>query len=171
MADLNAAFDQRWDTRHRGTDSDPSSAKRRAVDQFHGMLQWPQPLCQPFRDLLAHRKLIPYLNTLLGRGWRMDHSPVMLTAEAGFAGAHGGGMSVHGSTQHLFRDGAYYVYRNGQMRSGMLVCSFQLADIARGDGGFGVVPCAPSLPHPTTPAPSRDLSAFLAVTSRRIWSV
>lgn len=35
---------------------------------------------------------------------------------------------------------AYYRYVNGVMRSGMLVCSFQLADITEGDGGFGVVP-------------------------------
>ena len=30
-----------------------------------GMLTWEQPWCQPFRDLIAHRKLIPYLNALL----------------------------------------------------------------------------------------------------------
>src|SRR5581483_5905281 len=38
-----------------------------------GMLTFEEPHCQPFRDLLAHPKLLPYLNTMLGRGWRLDH--------------------------------------------------------------------------------------------------
>ncbi len=42
-----------------------TNAKRHAVDQFHGMLGWPLPHSQPFRDLLAHPKLVPYLNTIL----------------------------------------------------------------------------------------------------------
>ena len=117
VARLNAAFDARWEERHRGS----GAAKRKAVDQFHGMLQWPAPHCQPFRDLLTHSKLVPYLNSLLGRGWRLDHSPVMLTATANYDGPPGGGMSVHGSSAHEWRPGAYYTYANGEMRTGMLV--------------------------------------------------
>ena len=33
------------------------------------MLTWQQPHCQPFRDLLAHPKLVKYMNTMMGRGW------------------------------------------------------------------------------------------------------
>ena len=80
---LNASFDANWDRRVLGA----TNAKRHAVDQFHGMLGWPLPHSQPFRDLLAHPKLVPYLNTIFGRGWRMDHSPFMLTCEAGYRGA------------------------------------------------------------------------------------
>lgn len=29
---------------------------------FSGMLTWDQPWCQPFRDLLAHKNILPYLN-------------------------------------------------------------------------------------------------------------
>ena len=37
------------------------------------MLTWPQPYCQPFRDLLAHRRIVPPLQELLGEGFRLDH--------------------------------------------------------------------------------------------------
>ena len=135
VAALNASLDANWDRRSRGFES----AKRKAYDQMHGMLEWPTEDAQPFRDLLAHAKVVPYLNTILGRGWRMDHSPFLLSSTAGFEGQVGGGMSVHGSTAIQHHGGSYYHYANGQMRSGMLVCAFQLTDMAEGDGGFGVV--------------------------------
>ena len=135
VAALNASLDANWDRRSRGFESE----KRKAFDQMHGMLEWPTADAQPFRELLAHPKVVPYLNTILGRGWRMDHSPFLLSSTAGFEGQVGGGMSVHGSTAIQHHGGSYYHYANGQMRSGMLVCAFQLTDMAEGDGGFGVV--------------------------------
>ena len=50
-------------------------------------------------------------------------------------------MAVHGGGTAGSHGGepfgpAYYRYANGEMRSGMLVCSFQLEGIAPGDGGF-----------------------------------
>lgn len=118
---------------------------RPTLAQFHGMLGWPKPYSQPFRDLLAHRKLVPYLNAILGPGFRMDHSPFMLTAVSGYRGDPGGGMAVHGGgTQGDHGTDAFgaahYRYANGEMRAGMLVCSFQLADMTEGDGGFGCIP-------------------------------
>ena len=53
---LNASFDANWDRRINGADN--AQGKRRGFDQFHGMLSWPLPHSQPFRDLLAHRKLV-----------------------------------------------------------------------------------------------------------------
>ena len=101
VAALNASLDANWDRRSRGFES----AKRKAYDQMHGMLEWPTADAQPFRDLLAHAKVVPYLNTILGRGWRMDHSPFLLSSTAGFEGQVGGGMSVHGSTAIQHRAG------------------------------------------------------------------
>eukprot|EP01051_Picozoa_sp_SAG22_P006154 SAG22_NODE_393_length_11204_cov_5.356686_6_plen_203_part_00 len=51
-----------------------------------------------------------------------------------------GGMSVHGATARHFSGSAYYEYNNGQMRNGLTNCVFMLRSIAKGDGGFGVVP-------------------------------
>ena len=39
----------------------------------------------------------------------------------------------------------YYVWRNGQMHNGLTVAAFQLVDVHPGDGGLGVIPCAPLL--------------------------
>ena len=62
---LNDAFDANWDQCREDPIGDPSGnmagTAKRGI--FTGMLTWAQPHCQPFRDLLAHRKLLPYLNT------------------------------------------------------------------------------------------------------------
>lgn len=62
VSQLNRAFDENWDKRHLGVGG--------RQNEFTGMLEWPQPYCQPFRDLLAHPKSLPYLNTQFGQGWR-----------------------------------------------------------------------------------------------------
>jgi hypothetical protein len=72
---LNGAFDANWHMRRQGSDE----ARSMGYDQFYGMMQWKEPHCTPFRELLAHVKVIPYLNTLFGRGWKLDHEPFMLT--------------------------------------------------------------------------------------------
>lgn len=102
---------------------------------FTGMLTWDQPWSQPFRDLLAHRKAIPYLNAIHGRGWRIDHAPFILT---GTRGAEG--LVIHGSTAHHFDGSQYYTYANGQMRCGMVVFQYQLHEVRAGDGGLCVIP-------------------------------
>ena len=83
---LNAAFDANEDKRgqdgnHNTGGSDALEGRRRGM--FTGMLEWEKPHCLPFRALLAHKKLIPYLDALFGRGWRMDHSPFMLWRRQG----------------------------------------------------------------------------------------
>ncbi len=140
---LDANWDKRGDDPNHHPDGNTYGPKRRGI--FTGMLTWEPPHCQPFRDLLAHPKLIPYLNTLFGRGWKMDHSPFMLTGGKGTEG-----LVIHGSTSRHFSDAQYYVYRNGQMRCGMIVCQFQLADVNEGDGGMCVVPGSHKANFPVT---------------------
>ena len=136
---LNDAFDANEDQRgedgnhHPGDGQALQAQHRRGI--FHGMLEWAQPHSLPFRALLAHKKLIPYLDTLFGRGWKMDHSPFMLCGGKGSAG-----LILHGSTARHFGGATYYTYANDQMRCGMIVCSFQLADTNEGDGGFCCIP-------------------------------
>ena len=43
-----------------------------------GMLGWEAPYCDPFRKILTHPKLIPYLLQLCGKGNRMDHMPLLI---------------------------------------------------------------------------------------------
>ena len=103
-------------------------------------------------ELLANPAVIPALNTLHGRGWRLDHSPWVIcgdqqrTADAvtpNAYGGDGGGGTSHG---HVWDPECRYHYANGVMRSGMVVVAFQLRDIKEGWGGFGVIPgvcCSP----------------------------
>src|SRR5712692_11760324 len=64
-----------------------------------GMLEWEHPWCEPFRELLAHPKTIQYLDTMHGRGWRLDHAPVVFYAHKGTEGLklHGPGHRFDGS--------------------------------------------------------------------------
>lgn len=104
---------------------------------FHQLntLTWEQPWCQPFRDLLAHPKVIPYLNTLLGRGWKLDHEVEVLTATVGCQG-----LPLHGEGNLHFNGSRFYQYQNGRMRCGLIVLQYYLKDANPGDGGLCVVP-------------------------------
>ena len=134
---LNDAFDANWDQRREDPIGDPSGnmagLHKRGI--LTGMLTWEQPHCQPFRDLLAHRKLLPYLDTLHGRGWKLDHEPLMITGSKGIEG-----LRIHGTTNVLFNGSRFYAYSNGQMRCGLLVVQYTLHDQNPGDGGLCVIP-------------------------------
>ncbi|HLK59718.1 MAG TPA: phytanoyl-CoA dioxygenase family protein [Chthonomonadaceae bacterium] len=135
---LNAAFDANREKQGEDGNSNIGNSttlrgeRKRGI--FTGMLTWEHPWCEPFRALLAHPKTLPYLNTMLGRGWRLDHEPFLL---CGGAGAEG--LILHGPGNNF--DGAqYYTYKNGRMRCGMVVLQYQLADVNPGDGGFCCIP-------------------------------
>src|SRR5688572_21861488 len=75
---LNEAFDANRDKMVEDGNSNTGNSttlKGHKRGMFTGMLAWEHPWCDPFRDLLAHPKARPYLDTLHGKGWRMDHSP------------------------------------------------------------------------------------------------
>ena len=134
---LNAAVDANQDKIKDDGNSHPAGNlvgefKR---GMFSGMLAWDKPWCLPFRELLAHPKIVPYLNEMMGRGWKMDHSPFILTSKVGTEG-----LRLHGSTARLFDGAQYYTYNNGRMRCGMVVFQYQLADVNPGDGGLCVIP-------------------------------
>ena len=98
-----------------------------------GMLTWPTPWCQPFRDLLAHPGIVPYLTELLGGGFRLDHLYGIMM-EKGTEGhvLHGGGTAD--DLTH------FYQFHNGKMRNGLTVVSWILTDCGPGDGGFACIP-------------------------------
>ena len=134
---LNDSFDANWDERGEapGRHSSGNMAGPLKRGLFSGMLTWEQPWCQPFRDLLAHRKLLPYLDTLMGRGWKLDHDAFMLTGVKGTEG-----LDIHGTTNVQFNGSRFYAYTNGRMRCGLIVVQYTLADADPGDGGLCVVP-------------------------------
>eukprot|EP01045_Picozoa_sp_COSAG04_P010640 COSAG04_NODE_657_length_11477_cov_17.225962_9_plen_181_part_00 len=120
---------------------DPASGAHR-IDHF-GFLAWPAPAGELFRQMLAHPKLVPYLQGLCGQGYRMDHDCPMITMEQGAPGGglHGGGGSFD-PLQYYVWDGA-----SQSMHNGLIVVALQLSDTAEGDGGLAVV----SGSRPSTP--------------------
>ena len=53
-----------------------------------GMLSWEQPHCEPFRELLCHESVKPYLEGVLGKGYRLDHGPGLIAMEPGVLSSH-----------------------------------------------------------------------------------
>ena len=134
---LNEALDANRDKRKNDTASSTSEALKGAQLRglYEGMLSWDQPWCRPFREVLANPRIFPYLNTLLGRGWKMDHSPFIFTADRGTEG-----LRLHGYGQAEFNGSRFYHYQNGAMRCGLINCQYQLTDVNPGDGGLCVIP-------------------------------
>lgn len=94
------------------------------------LLALEKPFCGPFREMLAHPKTVPHLNTILGEGWRLDHGPGLIAMDKGCSG----GM-LHGNF-----DNAPYFYREGKIFTGLCVIEYMLADEGPGDGGLSLVP-------------------------------
>lgn len=134
---LNHALDANHNLRQEDTASaangDLSGSRLRGL--YNGMLTWEKPWCQPFRDLLANRTIIPYLNTLLGPGWKLDHDPFIFTSSAGTEG-----LRLHGAGSVTFNGSRFYKFQNGHMRCGLINCQYQLTDVNPGDGGLMLIP-------------------------------
>ena len=99
------------------------------------MLHWDEPWCNPFREMLVHPRIVPYLNEILGKGFRMDHQMFLIWMDKGSEG-----FRLHGSSGPGFDPNQYYIFRNGRMHNGLTVVSFQLTDVNPGDGGLAVIP-------------------------------
>jgi hypothetical protein len=62
-------------------------------------LGWAAPFCDPFREVLCHSSLVPALHDLLGVGYRLDHSPLLIAMAKGSEGhtLHGGAVTESGT--------------------------------------------------------------------------
>ena len=100
-----------------------------------GLLAWEKPWRDPFREMIAHPRIVPYLHDILGPGYRMDHNAGLITMREGAEGH-----TFHGSSGPGFDPHQYYIFKNGRMHNGLTVASWQLADTNPGDGGFSLIP-------------------------------
>jgi ectoine hydroxylase-related dioxygenase (phytanoyl-CoA dioxygenase family) len=130
-----------------GSSTLAGTAKRRILND---LITLDHPWCDPFRDLLAHPKLLPYLNTLLGPGWRMDHAPALFVADQGAAG-----LAVHGATGRSPAQSAAYAYANGKMQCGLVAVEFCLTPHDEGEGGFAVIAGSHKANFPVPPGIKR----------------
>jgi len=96
---------------------------------FHSFLNWGQP----FVDLLDHPRLMPYLKTMLGDGFRLDHYyGIYLRDGAGPLNLHGGNTP--------YDPPEYYHFRNDKMYNGLVVVGWNLTDTGPESGGFCCIP-------------------------------
>ena len=102
---------------------------------FGGLLTLESPWCDAFRSLLAHPRINPYLDVILGKGFRLDHTHSVIVQEKGCEGH-----ILHGSTGPAFDPNQYYIVRDGRMHNGLSVVTWQTHDVNPGDGGFCLVP-------------------------------
>ena len=100
-----------------------------------GLFGWDSPWGDPFRALIAHPRIVPYLNVILGSGFRMDHNGGLITMRK-CAEGH----LLHGSSGPGFDPHQYYLFKNGQMHNGLTVVVWQFSDVNQGDGGLCIIP-------------------------------
>ena len=115
-----------------------------------GLLELPEPYCEPFRRMIAHPVVEHRLNWMGASGGRMDGA-------TGFVAVKGtSGHSLHGANDPL-DPGRCYIHHNGRSYCGAVTVTWQLRDVRAADGGFACVPGSHKTCYPTPPGiPSCD---------------
>mmetsp|Transcript_25592 Transcript_25592/g.54647 ORF Transcript_25592/g.54647 Transcript_25592/m.54647 type:complete len:424 (-) Transcript_25592:892-2163(-) len=102
-------------------------------------LEWGETESRVFKSILAHPRLVPVFHGILGKGYRMDHLPMVLAQNMGSEGfqLHGGTVDC---TSGEYNPHLAYHCHHGTIRSALLGCNVILRDHNPGDGGFCIVP-------------------------------
>jgi hypothetical protein len=103
----------------------------KSAHRFGDLLHWGRP----YTDLLDNAATLPYLESLLGPRFRLDH----LYCDVIQGGLSPIGASLHGGGTP-FDPSQYYHFRDGKMHNGLTVVAYNLHDVGPSDGGFGCVP-------------------------------
>lgn len=106
---------------------------------------------ESFKRLIDHPKILPYLIELLGPYVRLDHDYAifMNSGERGgrLHGGEDGGRPGGPEADH------WYKYRDGVIRNGLCVMTYNLADAPEGAGGFACIPGSHKSNFPTEVPP------------------
>lgn len=124
LAALNAILDRRI------TQEMPRDATTHRFWAPGGLLGWGAP----YRDLIDHPRILPYLEEFIGGDARLDHDygDVLRRGHSPI------GASLHGGATP-FDPLMAYQHRDGRSRCGLMVVAYNLHDVNPGDGGFGAV--------------------------------
>ena len=107
--------------------------------RFGGFLLW----AEPFRTLLDHPRILPYLEVLLGDGFRLDHYyGIHMATNTDGLRLHGGGTPYEAEEYYVFRD---------RMFNGLSVVTWALTDAPPGQGGFACIPGSHKANYPCPP--------------------
>ncbi|MBP95371.1 hypothetical protein CMK18_05420 [Candidatus Poribacteria bacterium] len=115
------------------------------VDEMNQMIEDgdrsgpPSTWGEPFKNLIDHAKILPYLLELIGPYVRIDHDYAMFMQSGISTGGrlHGG---EDGGRPGGPEGDHWYKYRDGIIRNGLCVVTYNLAPAKVGDGGFACVP-------------------------------
>jgi len=137
---LNAAVDAnaeafRTDPTRTGSAGSALSGERARLTSFTDPLRWPREDAKAFAELIAPPEVQRWLDSLMGRGWRLDGAPQILLAGTGAEGLH-----LHGSGSQWFSPVTYYACQNGLIRCGLVTVEYALSPAGPGDGGFACIP-------------------------------
>ena len=143
---------------HRGQNHQPILGSDRTVLSDNQDAAWSSPslleLGSSFVNLIDLPQISPYLTTLLGEHYRLDHDYAKIDskmpARERTLYLHGGGQGAGGARDLVGpSDGGqcYYRYSNGKFFNGLVAVAFELDDVREGDGGFACVPGSLSLIH------------------------
>ena len=95
---------------------------------------------EPFKRLIDHPIILPYLVELLGPYVRLDHDYAIIMnngdTKGGLHGGEDGGHARRNAGDH------WYKYRDGVIRNGLSVMTYNLADAPAGAGGFACIPAS-----------------------------
>ena len=102
------------------------------------VLEWGEE-SRVFKSILAHPRLVPVFQGILGVGYRMDHLPMVIAQNKGSEGfqLHGGTIDCSSGEYNPY---LAYTCLHGTLRSALLGCNVILEDHNPGDGGFCIVP-------------------------------
>ncbi|MBT5875794.1 MAG: mitomycin antibiotics/polyketide fumonisin biosynthesis protein [Candidatus Latescibacteria bacterium] len=120
---LNSILDQKC------ADEMPSDA---SSCRFMGdLIEWGTP----YRKLIDLDCVLPYLESILGERFRLDHDYLdVIQGQKGPIGS-----TLHGGQTPY--DSTYgYTCQNGDIRCGLIAIAYNLKDVNPGDGGFGCIP-------------------------------
>lgn len=144
VADLSTRLEGRRkvdDKRHYGSDRTVFTSAADDAWTSPSLLEWGGT----YIDLIDLPTVAPYLETLLGYGYRLDHDYINVcnatTAKKLYL--HGGGQGAGGAKDVVgSTDGGqcYYRYNNGRFFNGLVAVAFELDTVPPGAGGFACVP-------------------------------
>ncbi|MCY3902173.1 MAG: phytanoyl-CoA dioxygenase family protein [Caldilineaceae bacterium] len=97
--------------------------------RFGGFLAWGEV----YRDLLDHDRIMPYLKTVLGDGFRLDHYYGIYMREGTES------LRLHGGNTP-YDPPEFFQFRDGRMYNGLTVAAWNLTDMGPALGGFCAVP-------------------------------
>ena len=117
------------------------------------MVAWERPYCEPFRQLMVHPRLKPYLREIIG-DYHMATRPRLIVMDQGCAGHY-----LHGGQLDRLSYSLTYHWKFGKIYNSLTLVEFPLADEGPGDGGLAVVPGGHKANYPI-PEALRDCEAF-----------